>query len=177
MISQTSGILLRPLEESLWPALLDCLGDPETVRHTEFEPFTASSARRLTQWASEERRREPQTVFAFGVCLMPGGETVGVATLTVRDVAGRAADIGFIISRRHWGQGHGTAAARALLSLGFGPLGLRRISGECDPDNPASARVMEKNGMTREGLLRGHRWQKGRWVNRLLYAILDSDWS
>ena len=164
------------MEEDDWPALADCLGDPETVRYTEFEPFTEVAARRLAQWASEKRRAEPQTVFAFAVCVPPCGDLVGVAALTVRDVPLRAADIGFLLGRRHWGQGHGTAAARALLSFGFGPLGLHRISGECDPDNPASARVMEKSGLTREGLLREHRWQKGRWVDRLLYAVLERDW-
>ena len=30
--------------------------------------------------------------------------------------------------------------------------------------------------MTREGLLRKYWWQKGRWVDRLLYAILDRNW-
>jgi len=176
MIRQTLEILLRPLEGDDWPALLDCLGDPETVRYTEFEPFTEVSARRLARWASEKRREEPQTVFAFAVCLTPCGEAIGIATLTVRDVALREADIGFIIGRRHRGKGYATAAVRALLALGFGPLGLHRISGECDPDNPGSARVMEKNGMTHEGLLRERRWQKGRWVDRLLYAVLDRDW-
>jgi len=171
MISQMTDILLCPLEEDDWPALLDCLGDAETVRYTEFEPFTASSARRLARWASEKRREEPQTVFAFAVRLMPEGEIVGVTTLTVRDVSGRAADIGLLLGRRHWGRGHGTAAVRALLAFGFGPLGLHRIS-----DNPGSARVMEKAGMVREGLLREHRWQKNRWVDRLLYAALDRDW-
>jgi len=59
--------------------------------------------------------------------------------------------------------------------LGFGTFGLHRISGECDPDNFASARVLEKAGMKRDGYLRERRWQKGRWVDRLLYAILDRD--
>ena len=175
MISQKTELTLCPLQENDWLALMECLSDPETVRYTEFEPFTALSAKRLVRWALDGSQAEPQTVFAFAVRLTPNGGIVGVATLTVRDVAGRAADIGFLLGRRHWGQGHGTATARALLSFGFGPLGLHRISGECDPDNRASARVMEKAGMVREGWLREYRWQKGRWVDRLLYAVLERD--
>ena len=64
---------------------------------------------------------------------------------------------------------------RDLLALGFETLHLHRITGECDPDNLGSARVLEKAGMVREGYLREHRRQKGRWVDRLLYAILDRD--
>lgn len=73
--------------------------------------------------------------------------------------------------------GKGYATVNELLTLGFGQLNLHRIFAECDPANLGSARVMEKANMIREGHLRECRWQKGQWVDRLLYAILDRDWS
>ena len=168
-------LYLRELDESDWPALLHCLGDAETVQYTEFEPFTAASARWLTQWAREKKQEDPRSVFAFGVMLSPDEPVVGIATLTVRNLALGEADVGVIIGCEHWGRGYGTAAVRDLLALGFGTLRLHRIIGECEPENLGSARMLEKAGMVREGCLREHRRQKGRWVDRLLYAILDRD--
>jgi RimJ/RimL family protein N-acetyltransferase len=47
-----------------------------------------------------------------------------------------------------WGQGLGTAAARAALDYGFACLRLDRIWAEAVQANAASVRVLEKSGMT-----------------------------
>lgn len=170
-----ASITLRELHESDWPALLHCFGDAETVRYTEFEPFTEASARWLMQWALEKKQEEPRLVFVFGVMLSPDTPVVGIATLTIRNPALGEADVGVMLGREQWGHGCGASAVRALLALGFETLRLHRITGECDPENLGSARMLEKAGMRREGCLRECRRQKGRWVDRLLYAVLDRD--
>jgi RimJ/RimL family protein N-acetyltransferase len=52
--------------------------------------------------------------------------------------------IGYCFERNAWGRGYGSEAARALVEFGFDQLGLHRIVGECDVENAASFRVMEK---------------------------------
>ena len=47
---------------------------------------------------------------------------------------------------------------------------------ECrSSDNPASGRVMEKCGMRKEGVLRQRLYNKGKFVDVALYAILKDD--
>jgi RimJ/RimL family protein N-acetyltransferase len=46
------------------------------------------------------------------------------------------------------GRGLATEAARAMLELGFGELGLRRVTAELDSRNAASARLLEGLGFT-----------------------------
>ena len=65
---------------------------------------------------------------------------------------GPEVEIAYYIVRDHWGQGYATEASRACLDHGFADLGLDRIIGLAWPDNPASLRVMEKSGMTYEGM-------------------------
>lgn len=84
--------------------------------------------------------------------------------------------LGFCLNRHFWGKGYGTETANALLRFGFQQLDLHRIYATCDPSNNASAHVLEKIGMQREGHLREHKWAKGRWRDSLLYAILESEW-
>ena len=165
-------LYLRELRESDWPALQACLSDTETVRYTEFEPFTEASAQWLIKWALEKKQEEGRTVFVFGVTSSPGAPVIGVATLTIRDLTPGEADVGVMLGRMHWGHGYGTAAVQQLLTLGFDTLHLHRITGECDPANLSSARVLKRAGMVREGYLRECRRQKGHWVDRLLYAGL-----
>jgi len=62
--------------------------------------------------------------------------------------------LGYVLSRAHWGQGLMPEAARAVMARAFQDPTVFRVSARCDVDNLASARVMEKIGMRREGLLR-----------------------
>jgi RimJ/RimL family protein N-acetyltransferase len=62
-----------------------------------------------------------------------------------------------------------------MLRFGFDELGLHKISATCDPDNRGSARVLEKIGMRREGVLRDHFLIRGQWRDRLLWAVVRTD--
>ncbi len=64
------------------------------------------------------------------------------------------ADIGYVLGRRHWGTGIMTEAGRAIVDLLFRERTMYRVWATCDTENLASARVLEKLGMTREGVLR-----------------------
>lgn len=86
------------------------------------------------------------------------------------------AEMGYWIGVPWWGKGYCTEAARAMIAFGFTELGLNRILAMHFRRNPASGRVMEKAGMTREGCLRSHvkRWDK--FEDLVQYAILRSEW-
>ena len=61
---------------------------------------------------------------------------------------------GYCLARDAWGNGFATEAARAFLAAAFELPSLWRIQAFCDLENPASARVLEKAGLEREGILR-----------------------
>ena len=65
-------------------------------------------------------------------------------------------------------------AVSLLIALGF-ELGMHRIEATCHPDNRASARVMEKNGMRFEGRMRHVQCVHGQWWDALLYAVVVDD--
>ena len=46
----------------------------------------------------------------------------------------------------------------------------------CDPRNSASAAVLERLAMRREGHLRESTWAKGEWTDDLVYALLHDEW-
>jgi RimJ/RimL family protein N-acetyltransferase len=84
--------------------------------------------------------------------------------------------IGYCFNRIFWHAGFGTEAAESLVLYGFEHVGLHRICATCDPENLASARVMEKIGMKREACLHENVWTKGKWRDSLVYAVLDREW-
>ncbi len=70
-----------------------------------------------------------------------------------------------------------TEALGAVLDYGFNTLFLNRIEAVHETTNPASGAVMRKCGMTHEGLLREKLFNKGKYVDVNLYAILRKDFA
>jgi RimJ/RimL family protein N-acetyltransferase len=59
-----------------------------------------------------------------------------------------------VLARSAWRQGYATEAARAVVAWGLAQPEMHRVWAVCDVENPASGRVLEKAGMTREACLR-----------------------
>jgi RimJ/RimL family protein N-acetyltransferase len=90
----------------------------------------------------------------FWAVTLPGADEC-VGMISVRPAA-REAELGYVLARRCWGRGVMTAAAREVVGYCFSEARLRRVWATCAVANPASARVLAKIGLRREGLL--HRW-------------------
>ena len=69
-------------------------------------------------------------------------------------VDGFRADVGYGVARPHWGRGIATEALRPIVAWALAQPSIHRVWALCDVENVASARVLEKVGMQREGLLR-----------------------
>ena len=104
------------------------------------------------------------------------GELVGDLSLLWASEVHKQGELGFMVHPRHQGRGYATEAARPLLRFAFEELGLHRVVGTLEARNSASARVLEKLGMRREGHLVENEWVKGEWQSELVYAILDREW-
>jgi RimJ/RimL family protein N-acetyltransferase len=61
---------------------------------------------------------------------------------------------GYCLARDAWNHGFATEAARAFVAAALEIPGLWRVQAFCDVENCASARVLEKIGLEREGTLR-----------------------
>jgi ribosomal-protein-alanine N-acetyltransferase len=69
---------------------------------------------------------------------------------------GHRVELGCVLARPHWGRGFATEAARAIVDWALARPEIHRVWAVCNVDNLASATVLEKVGMYREGRLR--RW-------------------
>jgi RimJ/RimL family protein N-acetyltransferase len=72
--------------------------------------------------------------------------------------------------------GYATEASAVMVELAFSTLGAHRVSGRLDARNDASARVLERLGMRREGHLVENEYVKGEWTDEALYAVLEVEW-
>lgn len=88
--------------------------------------------------------------------VIEGAEDRQVMGMIVARVNAEKWELGFVLARKYWGKGYMTEVLRGIIAWGLKQKDIYRIWAVCDIDNAASARVMEKAGMQREGVLR--RW-------------------
>lgn len=79
-----------------------------------------------------------------------------VIGMMIARASGEKWELGYVLARAYWGRGYMTEAVKELIAWALRQKDIYRIWAVCDVDNGASARVMEKAGMEREGVLR--RW-------------------
>jgi RimJ/RimL family protein N-acetyltransferase len=75
---------------------------------------------------------------------------VGLAPVSFEARFTPCVEVGWRLSRAHWGKGYASEAARAALAHGFGAVGLDAIVSFTTRENRASRRVMERLGMRRD---------------------------
>jgi RimJ/RimL family protein N-acetyltransferase len=85
----------------------------------------------------------------WGAVLKDTGEFMGHCGIQVIQ-ENQEIEVAYAFGKKYWGQGFGTETAAASLRFGFEVLGLDRIIAIAVPENTASRRIMEKNGMKYE---------------------------
>jgi len=170
----TPRLLLRPTTPADAPALLEINADAQVARYLSRPAWTelAQAEARIAQDAADMAAGRH-----LRLALEYEGRFVGDCTLFDWSRQCRRAEIGYVLGRAAWGKGLMNEALTALIDFGFGPaMALNRIEADIDPRNEGSAKVLERLGFTREGLLR-ERWiVAGEVSDSALYGLLHKDW-
>ncbi len=172
---ETKRLILRDFAPGEWKFMHEYASDPEVVRYVPFGPNTVSQTKAYAKKVLATHRPKTRKDFPTAIFLKGENRIIGACRLNCLNSTQMDAGLGYVLNRRYWGYGYATEAAMALIHFGFSKLKLHRIWATCDTRNRASARVLEKAGMKREGLLRKNVFQKGAWRDSYLYAILESD--
>ncbi len=149
--------------------------DPEVARHVLWQAHRDVSETRayLRYILYQYHAGEPSS---WGIVDRESGHVIGTIGFMAYSAEHRFVEIGYSLSRAHWGQGLMTEALQAVLAECLGVLGLNRVEAVHFPDNPSSGRVMEKCGMKYEGRMRGRILCRGAFRDADLWAITKDDW-
>lgn len=148
--------------------------DPEVARHVLWDAHTSPHQTRgyLRGIIRQYRMGAPAT---YVIELTAERRVIGTIGLMWVQPENRSAEIGYSLSRAYWNRGLMSEALEAMLRFCFTTLNLNRVEAQYETDNPASGAVMRHAGMQREGLLRQRIYNKGRFVDVELYAILRAE--
>ena len=170
---ETPRLRLRRLRMRDAEDLYEWSSSPEVARYVLWDAHQSMGDTRayLRYIRSLYRQGRPAS---WGIELKETGRVIGTIGIMAWNPEHRVMEVGYSLGQSWWHRGYAAEALACLLNLLFS-AGIHRVEGVCDTRNTASARVMEKCGMKREGLLRKKIYNKGEYVDVFLYAALAED--
>lgn len=172
---RTARLLLRPFEPADADAIYALQSNARVLRYWDSPPWKDRARADLFIAACAKLEADGSGA-RLAMTRLADGAFVGWCSFGSWNPDYRSAKLGYCLAEAAWGQGLATEAATALLHWAFGALDLNRVQSETDTRNVASARVLEKLGFVREGLLRQDCIVDGEISDTWVYGLLRSDW-
>src|SRR5215510_1234303 len=132
----------------------DYASDPAVAKYMTWTPHR-NVAETKDFLSRCERAWIEGSAFPWSLWFKQDGAFVGLIEVRVR---ASAVDLGYALARRWWHQGLMSEAVTAVIEWALAQPTIYRVWATCDVENEASARLLERAGMEREGVLR--RWLK-----------------
>jgi len=173
---ETARLILRPLEQADAPFI------QQEASAREIADTMISLPHPYPEGESERYLDEQETLSAQGrgitlaIVTKAGRTFVGLVEIREIDREHSQAELSFWLAQTAWGHGYMTEAVQMVLRCAFRDLGLNRLYAYHMQRNPASGRVLQKNGFHQEGLLRERVRKWDRYEDVLLWGIVRSDW-
>ncbi|MCC7574052.1 GNAT family N-acetyltransferase [Candidatus Woesearchaeota archaeon] len=163
---KTKRLILRPLKDSdaqklskignnkkIWLNLTDNFPHPYTLKDAQ-------------KWIKINKEKESTENFAITI----NKELIGM--IGYEKIKEHVVSIGYWIGEPYWGKGYVTEALKEFLEHLFKNPNIIRIEAKVFSYNLASCRVLEKQGFTKEGLLRKREKKANKYVDEWIYALI-----
>ena len=149
---ETKRIALRPAVVSDAPAAFEAYtSNPDASRYMTWS-HTSASLRQSSSFVAARTSGRNGSI-PWSLWLKEDGSFAGMLEARVKP---HSVDIGYVLSPRLWRRGLMSEAVGGLVAWAMDQPEIYRVWAVCDPENVASARLLESVGMQFEGRLR--RW-------------------
>jgi ribosomal-protein-alanine N-acetyltransferase len=134
-------------------------------------PYGTEDARRFINKSRRNFRLKKELNFAID--LIENGNLVGVISLQRIDNVNKSGQIGYWIGKKYWNMGLATESINLVINYAFRVLRLHKVYANVLATNRASIRVLEKNGLKMEGILRDSIYKYDKFFDVVLYYKLN----
>ncbi len=145
--------------------------DPQVTKYLSWKPqkTVEDTAAFLEAWI---REYEDDQIYRWAVELNDLEQPIGVIEVSSIDERSMSMEVNFRIGREYWHRGYTSEALREVIRFLTEEVGARRIWAACDVQNANAGKVLEKCGMTCEGILKGAGWNNTGIVDLGIYALV-----
>lgn len=175
-ILECDRVILRKMDRSFADDMFEYASNPAVTKYLTWDvhPNRRFSYNYLGYVNSRYRTGE---FFDWAITMRDSGKMIGTCGFTRFNFSSYSAEIGFVLNPKYWGYSIAPEASRRVIRFGFDTLELHRIEARYMENNIQSRRVMEKSGMTFEGIYRDMMLVRGQFVSVGVCSILRSEFN
>jgi len=85
-------------------------------------------------------------------------------------------EIGYDLKPEYWGKGIMQEALSKIIHFAFTSMKINKIEAKIEPENKSSIKLLGELGFYKEGVLRQHEFEKGKYVDLAIFSILKSEY-
>lgn len=172
---ETERLIIRPIKLDDKNELFEYRSDTVANKYQGWVPKTIDDVENFIDKISKQIN-EPGTWFQFVLIEKETQKVVGDLGIHFFDKVSKQVEIGCTLNKVFQHKGYATESVKIVIDYLFKKLNKHRVITSIDPDNVDSIRLVERIGFRKEAHFIESLYIDGRWVDDLIYALIEKDW-
>ncbi len=172
-VLETPRLRLRKITSADAEAIFRLRSNPETMKYVP-RPLAQNLDDALLHVATIDSKIEANEGINWAITFKDNSDFIGIIGHFRILPEHYRAEVGYMLLPEFHGRGIVSEALRRVVAYGFEDLKLHSIEAVIDPDNIASAKVLEKNNFCKEAHFRQNEYYNGRFLDTAVYSLLSS---
>ena len=169
---ETERLLLRRVDSNDIKEIFALRSNPETMKYIP-RPLVKTNEDALEHIAMIDSKIDSNEGINWAITLKDNPKLIGVIGHYRIKPENYRAELGYMLLPEYHGKGIVSEAVKEAVKYGFQVMKLNSLEAIIDPDNYASAKVLEKNGFVKEAHLKEYEFYEGRFLDTVIYSILN----
>lgn len=170
----TDRLLMRLFKTSDAPEVTRLCNNYNIYKNTLYLPYPYTKEDALSWIENHLDNFNNHRSYEFAITDKMTGKLYGAIALTNNSTFNHG-EIAYWIGEDYWGNGYATEAGKAIIDFAFIEKQFHKVFARHFNSNPASGKVLQKLGMTLEGVLKEHVMKDNKYEDLVYYGILNSD--
>ena len=177
MYLHTKRLILRNFIDSDLEPFFAYRNDPDVAKYQGWEiPYPREKAEAFISSMKDMAAPKQGGWIQFAIELKETGELIGDLGCYIKKDDVRQARIGFTLASKYWRKGYISEVTPLLLDYLFEDMDMHRVTADCDVENVASYRTLEKLGFRREAHFVESYLFNGVYTSEYHYGLLQREW-
>ncbi|MFV8339271.1 GNAT family N-acetyltransferase [Flavobacterium sp. LB3P21] len=169
---ETERLLLRRVDSNDIKEIFALRSNPETMKYIP-RPLVKTDEDALEHIAMIDSKIDSNEGINWAITLKNNSKLIGIIGHYRIKPEHYRAELGYMLLPEYHGKGIVSEAVKEAIKYGFQVMKLHSLEAIIDPDNHASAKVLEKNGFVKEAHLKENEFYEGRFLDTIIYSILN----
>lgn len=177
MFLHSKRLILRNFRDKDIDSYLVYRNDPEVAKYQDWNiPYSRVQAEKFITSVKDMHAPKQGDWLQVAIVIKETDGLIGDIGCFIKNEDARQAIIGYRLAFAHWRKGYAFEAVHCWLGYLFDDMDVHRVTADCDTENEASFRLLEKTGFRREAHYIESYPVNGVYTNEYHYGLLQREW-